>query len=145
MTAQRTTLLENVSLSCKLKTYTFVTFSDTCILGQFIMKRQIGYYLAQMYFPTMLVVFFSWVSFWIDRGAAPARTSLGVTTVLTITKQAGSAAAETPKLAYAKGWVIYILTYPSGRLGIDYWMSTCMLFVFAALLEYAVVQVKHYY
>ena len=103
--------------------------SDTCILGQFIMKRQIGYYLAQMYFPTMLVVFFSWVSFWIDRGAAPARTSLGVTTVLTITKQAGSAAAETPKLAYIKG--------------IDYWMSTCMLFVFAALLEYAVVQVGY--
>ena len=68
------------------------------------MKRQIGYYLAQMYFPTMLVVFFSWVSFWIDRAAAPARTSLGVTTVLTITKQAGSAAAETPKLAYVKGW-----------------------------------------
>ena len=27
--------------------------------------------------------------------------------------------------------------------GIDYWMSTCMLFVFAALLEYAVVQVKY--
>ena len=90
------------------------------------MKRQIGYFLAQMYFPTMLVVFFSWVNFWIDKSAAPARTSLGVTTVLTITKQAGSAANETPKLAYIKA--------------LDYWMSTCMLFVFAALLEYAVVQ-----
>ena len=60
------------------------------------------------------------------QSAAPARTSLGVTTVLTITKQAGSAANETPKLAYIKA--------------LDYWMSTCMLFVFAALLEYAVVQ-----
>ena len=49
-----------------------------------------------------------------------------MTTVLTITKQAGSAANETPELAYIKA--------------LDYWMSTCMLFVFAALLEYAVVQ-----
>ena len=25
-------------------------------------------------------------------------------------------------------------------IGIDYWMTTCMIFVFAALLEYAIVQ-----
>ena len=45
----------------------------------------------------------SWINFWIDINAAPARTSLGVTTVLTITQQAQTAANEVPKLSYVKG------------------------------------------
>ena len=52
----------------------------TCKEGQFIMQRQLGYYFVQMYVPTVLVVCLSWISFWIDINAAPARTSLGVTT-----------------------------------------------------------------
>jgi len=31
----------------------------------------------QSYFPAMLMVMLSWVSFWIDRRAVPARVSLG--------------------------------------------------------------------
>ncbi|VDL68574.1 unnamed protein product [Nippostrongylus brasiliensis] len=33
----------------------------------------------------MLIVTISWVSFWLNREASPARVSLGVTTVLTMT------------------------------------------------------------
>ena len=32
----------------------------------------------------------SWVSFWLNRGAAPARVGLGVTTVLTMVTLMGS-------------------------------------------------------
>ena len=39
----------------------------------------------QVYIPSSLIVVMSWVSFWLNRGAAPARVSLGVTTVLTMT------------------------------------------------------------
>lgn len=33
----------------------------------------------------MLIVTISWVSFWLNREASPARVGLGVTTVLTMT------------------------------------------------------------
>ena len=35
-----------------------------------------------MYVPSLLIVVLSWVSFWINIEAAPARTALGITTVL---------------------------------------------------------------
>lgn len=34
-----------------------------------------------------MLVIVSWVSFWLDRGAVPARVTLGVTTLLTMTTQ----------------------------------------------------------
>ena len=79
----------------------------------------------QMYVPSLLIVVLSWVSFWINIEAAPARTALGITTVLTITTQTSGASSSLPKVSYIKA--------------IDIWMSFCMLFVFAALLEYAAV------
>ena len=47
--------------------------------------RSMGYYLIQIYIPSSLIVVISWVSFWLNRGATPARVGLGVTTVLTMT------------------------------------------------------------
>ena len=57
------------------------------------MRRNIGYHLVQSYLPTVLIVVISWVSFWMDVNAVPGRTTLGVTTLLTMsTKSSG----ETP-------------------------------------------------
>ena len=39
---------------------------------------------TQVYVPSSLIVVMSWVSFYLDRSSAPARTGLGVTTVLTM-------------------------------------------------------------
>uniref|UniRef100_A0A672JUJ8 Glycine receptor, alpha 4a n=1 Tax=Sinocyclocheilus grahami TaxID=75366 RepID=A0A672JUJ8_SINGR len=59
----------------------------TCIEVKFHLERQMGYYLIQMYIPSLLIVILSWVSFWINMDAAPARVGLGITTVLTMTTQ----------------------------------------------------------
>ncbi|VDO09946.1 unnamed protein product [Haemonchus placei] len=50
---------------------------------------KVMFYLAQIYLPSTLLVVVSWVSFWLDRTAVPARVTLGVTTLLTMTTQVG--------------------------------------------------------
>lgn len=46
----------------------------------FTLRRHIFFFLLQTYFPATLMVMLSWVSFWIDRRAVPARVSLGKNT-----------------------------------------------------------------
>jgi glycine receptor alpha-4 len=58
-----------------------------CIEVRLYFKRLFGYYLIQVYMPSLLTVFISFVSFWIDHRAVPARISVGLLTVLTITTQ----------------------------------------------------------
>lgn len=87
--------------------------------------RSMGYYLIQIYIPSGLIVIISWVSFWLNRAATPARVSLGVTTVLTMTTLMSSTNAALPKISYVKS--------------IDIFLGTCFVMVFASLLEYATV------
>ena len=70
----------------------------TCIEVRFFLERQMGYYLIQMYIPSLLTVILSWVSFWINMDAAPARVGLGITTVLTMTTQSSGSRASLPKV-----------------------------------------------
>ena len=79
----------------------------------------------QVYIPSSLIVVMSWVSFWLNRGAAPARVSLGVTTVLTMTTLMSSVNAALPKISYMKS--------------IDIYLGVCFFMVFGALIEYACV------
>uniref|UniRef100_A0A6G1S985 Gamma-aminobutyric acid receptor subunit beta n=1 Tax=Aceria tosichella TaxID=561515 RepID=A0A6G1S985_9ACAR len=87
--------------------------------------RSMGYYLIQIYIPASLIVIISWVSFWLHRNATPARVTLGVTTVLTMTTLMSSTNAALPKISYIKS--------------IDVFLGTCFVMVFASLLEYATV------
>ncbi|XP_077983849.1 glycine receptor subunit alpha-2-like [Glandiceps talaboti] len=108
------------TMSC-MKTYN--TGNYTCVEGRFILARQMGYYMIQTYIPSMLIVILSWVSFWISADSSPARVALGITTVLTMTTQSSGANETLPKVSYVKA--------------IDIWMAVCLLFVFAALVEFA--------
>ena len=67
----------------------------------------------------------SWVSFYLDRASAPARTGLGVTTVLTMVTLMGSVNSSLPKISYMKA--------------LDIYLAVCFFMVFGALIEYACV------
>ncbi|XP_042862862.1 gamma-aminobutyric acid receptor subunit beta-like isoform X15 [Penaeus japonicus] len=95
------------------------------LLCEIMFVRSMGYYLIQIYIPSSLIVVISWVSFWLNRSATPARVSLGVTTVLTMTTLMSSTNAALPKISYVKS--------------IDVYLGTCFVMVFASLLEYAAV------
>jgi anionic glutamate receptor len=72
-----------------------------------------------------MLVIVSWVSFWLDQNAIPARVSLGVTTLLTMATQTSGINASLPPVSYTKA--------------IDVWTGVCLTFVFGALLEFALV------
>ncbi|KAK2166145.1 hypothetical protein LSH36_41g03014 [Paralvinella palmiformis] len=103
----------------------YITGNFSCLRASFFLRRKYGYYMIQNYIPAMLIVILSWVSFWINIDAVPARISLGVLTVLTMTTQSVGAWMSLPRASYVKA--------------IDIWISTCVFFVFAAMLEFALV------
>lgn len=107
--------------------YYFITGSFTCKYAIFKLNRQFAYYLIQTFIPSCLIVALSWVSFWIDFHAVPARITLGLLTVLTITTQSSSVSSRLPRVSYIKA--------------IDVWMTCCLVFVFGALIEYSIVNV----
>lgn len=89
----------------------------------FILTREYGFYLIQVFIPSILTVLLSWVSFWITAEATPARTTLGLVTVLTMATQSVGMMTNLPRVSYIKA--------------IDVWFGTCLLFVVAAFLEFA--------
>ncbi|CAB1441794.1 unnamed protein product [Pleuronectes platessa] len=94
----------------------------------FDLSRRMGYFTIQTYIPCTLIVVLSWVSFWINKDAVPARTSLGITTVLTMTTLSTIARKSLPKVSYVTA--------------MDLFVSVCFIFVFAALIEYGTL---HYF
>ncbi|XP_066496328.1 gamma-aminobutyric acid receptor subunit gamma-4-like isoform X2 [Tiliqua scincoides] len=89
----------------------------------FDLSRRMGYFAIQTYIPCILTVVLSWVSFWIKQDSTPARTSLGITTVLTMTTLSTISRKHLPRVSYITA--------------MDLFVSVCFIFVFAALMEYA--------
>lgn len=67
------------------------------------------------------------MSFWIKPEAAPARVTLGVTSLLTLSTQHAKSQASLPPVSYLKA--------------VDMFMSVCTVFVFMALMEYCLVNI----
>ena len=77
------------------------------------------------FFPCCLIVFLSWINFYVTHRSTPARVALGITTVLTIVTMTNSIRSHYP-------------SSNSFRM-IDWYLLVCNLFVFAALGEAALV------
>ncbi|UYV62332.1 hypothetical protein LAZ67_2000137 [Cordylochernes scorpioides] len=75
--------------------------------------------------PTTLIVVISWVSFWLEVDSIPGRITLGVTTLLTISTESRDQQANLAPVSYVKA--------------LDVWMGACTMFVFAAVLEFTIV------
>lgn len=111
--------------------FTLVTVSQqetgnyTRLVLQFELRRNVLYFILETYVPSTFLVVLSWVSFWISLDSVPARTCIGVTTVLSMTTlMIGSRTSLPNTNCFIKA--------------IDVYLGICFSFVFGALLEYAV-------
>ena len=80
----------------------FLPGEYSCLKVELIFKREFSYYLITIYVPCCMLVIVSWVSFWLDQNAIPARVSLGVTTLLTMSTQTSGINAQLPPVSYTK-------------------------------------------
>ncbi|XP_030836772.1 gamma-aminobutyric acid receptor subunit beta-2-like [Strongylocentrotus purpuratus] len=113
-----------------VKMQNFSTGSYPRLALTFRIKRNVGFFFLQTYLPSILLVMLSWVSFWINHEATSARVSLGITTVLTMTTISTAVRQSLPRISYVKSIDIYVIT--------------CYSFVFAALVEYAIVNYNYW-
>ncbi|EAW99419.1 gamma-aminobutyric acid (GABA) A receptor, epsilon, isoform CRA_e [Homo sapiens] len=91
----------------------------------FNVSRRFGYVAFQNYVPSSVTTMLSWVSFWIKTESAPARTSLGITSVLTMTTLGTFSRKNFPRVSYITA--------------LDFYIAICFVFCFCALLEFAVL------
>lgn len=115
-------IARNYTNDCTIE---YSTGNFTCLAVVFNLQRRLGYHLFHTYIPSALIVVMSWISFWIKPEAIPARVTLGVTSLLTLATQNTQSQQSLPPVSYVKA--------------IDVWMSSCSVFVFLSLMEFAVV------
>lgn len=105
-----------------------IQFTDnySCIRLDLHLKRMNGYYFIHMYVPSILIVMLSWISFWLDIDATPARVSLGILTVLAMTTQNKYTGEQ--RVSYVTA--------------MNVWTAASLAFVFLAVIEFAYINVQ---
>ena len=98
--------------------------SSTSINYDIRLTRSPNFVRNNAVFPTILVVFVAWTSFFIERGAVPARVAVVLIAYLTVSGITSTVTATLPR-SPEPAWVITML-----------WMSR--IFVFLAIFEYAI-------
>ncbi|XP_031575360.1 gamma-aminobutyric acid receptor subunit rho-2-like [Actinia tenebrosa] len=92
---------------------------------KFKFKRRSSYFFVQHYIPSSFIVFISWLSFWINKNAVPARVSLTVTCILSTMVLFESINSSLPRISYLKA--------------IDYYLIVSFFFILASMVEYCFV------
>uniref|UniRef100_T1IVM9 Neurotransmitter-gated ion-channel transmembrane domain-containing protein n=1 Tax=Strigamia maritima TaxID=126957 RepID=T1IVM9_STRMM len=96
----------------------------------YVFKRRLTEHVLLTFAPTTLVVITSWIAFWIKIEAVAPRVTLGFTSLLTLTTQLNYAQRSLPKVSTIKA--------------LDVWMFTCILMVFASLIQFAISYTRQF-
>ncbi|XP_060523330.1 pH-sensitive chloride channel 2-like [Cylas formicarius] len=99
----------------------------SCLIFQFKLRREVGYYVMDFFLPSMFLVVTSWVGFWLQADASAPRAVIGTSTMLSLITLNGGVTKNLPKVSYVKASEI--------------WFLGCSVFIFCSLAEFAFVNV----
>ena len=102
--------------------------NETVYVWEFELKRLFTRHIVTYFMPTTVLVFLTFVSFWIPKDAVPARIALVLTNFLSICVIQRGAASELPIVDYITPLEVYLIT------------STT--FILVVMIEYVLVMKK---
>ena len=100
----------------------------SCLVAEFHLHRSIGFHLIQSYLPSILIVAISWVSFWMDVDCVPARVTLGVITLLTVSSQVSGKKILQYQKVHLEKLFFSQQNFCSVESLLDFFSSYCVLF-----------------
>ncbi|VVC25582.1 Gamma-aminobutyric acid A receptor/Glycine receptor alpha,Neurotransmitter-gated ion-channel [Cinara cedri] len=97
----------------------------SCLQVEMIFSRNRTFYFATIFIPGMILVTSSFITFFLEWNAVPARTIIGVTTMLNYFSTSNSFRRTLPDVA--------------NLTAMNVWDGVCMFFVFASFIEFVLV------
>ncbi|XP_053649604.1 glycine receptor subunit alpha-4 isoform X4 [Cherax quadricarinatus] len=97
----------------------------SCLKVDLEFSRDDAFYFSTVFFPGIVLVTSSFITFWLEWNAVPARVMIGVTTMLNFFTTSNSFRSTLPVV--------------SNLSAMNVWDSVCMFFIYVSLLEFVVV------
>jgi len=108
--------------------YTALNMNYSVAGFQLVLTRKASFYVVTYYLPSGLFVVVSWISFLINPEVIPGRMTLLITVFLVLINIFNTIQTNSPKA--------------DGLTAIEGWLIACIVFVFAALVEYTGILLK---
>ena len=103
----------------------FFSGNFSCLHVKLIFSRDDSFYFSTVFIPGIILVTSSFITFWLEWNAVPARVMIGVTTMLNFFTTSNSFRSTLPVV--------------SNLAAMNLWESVCMFFIYVSLLEFVVV------
>ncbi|XP_076309813.1 glutamate-gated chloride channel-like [Tachypleus tridentatus] len=101
----------------------------SCLKVLLVFTRDKSFYFSTVFVPGIILVSSSFISFWLDINAVPARVMIGVTTMLNFCTTTNSFRSTLPVV--------------SSITAMNMWDGVCMFFIYASMLEFITVNYLH--
>ncbi|KRK02146.1 uncharacterized protein Dyak_GE19806, isoform Y [Drosophila yakuba] len=115
-------LIKNQTTACDQNSW---RGNYSCLQVELTFTCDRGYYLTTVFIPGIILVTSSFITFWLEWNAVPARVMIGVTTMLNFFTTSNGFRSTLPVV--------------SNLTAMNVWDGVCMCFIYASLLEFVCV------
>ncbi|XP_055906982.1 uncharacterized protein LOC129942174 isoform X4 [Eupeodes corollae] len=115
-------LIQNATVTCSVKSW---RGNYSCLKVELMFTRDRAFYFTTVFIPGIILVTSSFITFWLEWNAVPARVMIGVTTMLNFFTTSNGFRSTLPVV--------------SNLTAMNVWDGVCMCFIYASLLEFVCV------